>query len=52
MKKLRFELTTLVVIGTDCIGSGKSNYHSITITTAPSTGMLKVNRLENLIIEE
>jgi hypothetical protein len=38
------------VIGTDCIGSGKSNYHSITITTAPSTGMLKVNRLENLII--
>ena len=27
------ELTTLVVIGTDCIGSCKSNYH--TITTAP-----------------
>ena len=22
-----FELTRLVVIGTDCIGSGKSNYH-------------------------
>ena len=28
-----FELTTLVVIGTDYIGSYKSNYH--TITTAP-----------------
>ena len=27
------ELKTLVVIGTDCIGSYKSNYH--TITTAP-----------------
>ena len=25
-----FELTTLVVIGTDCIGSFKSNYHTIT----------------------
>jgi hypothetical protein len=31
-----FELTTLVVIGTDCTGSCKSNYHAITITTAPS----------------
>ena len=30
----RFELTTLVVIGTDCIGSYKSNYH--TPTTGPS----------------
>ena len=30
-----FELTTLVVIGTDCIGSYKSNYHTITTTTAP-----------------
>jgi hypothetical protein len=29
----RFELTTSVVIGTDCIGS-KSNYHKITATTA------------------
>ena len=27
-----FELTTLVVIGTDCIGSCKSNYHTITPT--------------------
>jgi hypothetical protein len=28
-----FELTTLVVIGTDCIGSCKSNYHTIMTTT-------------------
>jgi hypothetical protein len=26
----RFELTTSVVIGTNCIGSCKSNYHMIT----------------------
>ena len=31
----KFELTTSVVIGTDCIGSCKSNYHTITATTAP-----------------
>jgi hypothetical protein len=30
---LRFNLTTSVVIGTDCIGSCKSNYHMITATT-------------------
>ena len=30
----RFELTTSVMIGTDCMGSGKSNYHTITDTTA------------------
>jgi hypothetical protein len=30
-----FELATLVVIGTDCIGSYKSNYQTITSTTAP-----------------
>ena len=30
-----FKPTTLVVIGTDCIGSYKSNYHMITATTAP-----------------
>ena len=30
-----FECKTLVVIGTDCIGSCKSNYHTITATTAP-----------------
>ena len=30
----RFELTTSVVIGTDCIGSCKSNYHTTTAMTA------------------
>jgi hypothetical protein len=29
-----FELTTLVVIGTDCIG--KSNYHTIMTMTVPN----------------
>jgi hypothetical protein len=32
-----FELTTLVVISTDSIGSCESNYHTITTTTAPGT---------------
>ena len=30
-----FELTTLMVIGTDCIGNCISNYYTITTTTAP-----------------
>ena len=30
-----FEITILVVTGTDCTGSCKSNYHTITTTTAP-----------------
>jgi hypothetical protein len=30
-----FELTTLVVIGIDCIGSCKSNYQTIMTKTAP-----------------
>jgi hypothetical protein len=30
-----FELKTSVVVGTDCIGSCKSNYHAITTTTVP-----------------
>jgi hypothetical protein len=37
----RFELTTLVVIGTYCIGNYKSNYH--TITMAPSSQKLPLN---------
>ena len=32
-----FELTTLVVIDTDCIGSYKSNHHTMMTTTAPGT---------------
>jgi hypothetical protein len=41
-----FKLTTLVVIGTDCICSFKSNYHTSTImtTTAP-TQMVENNIL-------
>ena len=30
-----FKLTILVVIGTDCMGSCKSNYHTITTMTDP-----------------
>jgi hypothetical protein len=30
-----FYFSSLVVIGTDCIGSCKSDYHTITTTTAP-----------------
>ena len=40
----RFELTILVVIGTDCIGSSKSNYN--TITTIYKTG----NLIEDVMI--
>ena len=32
---IMFELTTLVMIGTDCIGSCKPNYHAIIATAAP-----------------
>ena len=35
LARMEFELTTLVVIGTDCIGSCKSNYHTMTTTTTP-----------------
>ena len=39
-----FELTMLVVIGTDCIGSCKSNYHTIT------TALLTIQRRYNMDI--
>ena len=35
------ELTILVVIGTDCTGSCKSNYHTITITKPPVNACIK-----------
>ena len=38
-----FELT--VVIGTDCIGSYKSNYHAITTMTAPYQYILRHEEL-------
>ena len=37
-----FELTTLVVIGTDCKRSCRSNYHMITTTTVPGGVMVTV----------
>ena len=37
-----FELTTLLVIGTDCIGSYKFDYHTITtMTTLPDVSWTK-----------
>jgi hypothetical protein len=42
-----FELT-LVVISTDCIGSCKSNYHTITTTTAPSSGINTITLFQSL----
>jgi len=36
-----FKLATLETIGIDCIGSYKSNYHTITTTTAPGFFMGK-----------
>jgi len=36
LARVGFELTMLVVIGTDCIGSYKSKYHTVTTMTAPS----------------
>jgi hypothetical protein len=38
-----FEPTALVVIGTDCICSCKSNYHEITATTAPCPKWNEIN---------
>ena len=35
-----FELETSMMIGTDCIGSCKSNYHTITATTTPYKMMI------------
>ena len=40
-----FELTTSVVIGTNCIGSCKSNYHTITALRALFSGKASVSIL-------
>ena len=45
--RTEFELTTLVVIGTDCIGSCKSNYHTITATTTPLESVHEFNWMLN-----
>ena len=39
-----FELTTLVVIYTDCIGSYKSNYHTIMTTTRYNVNMIDIDK--------
>ena len=44
------ELTTSVVIGTDCIGLCISNYHMITATTAPPS-LIFGNVLKNKILK-
>ena len=40
----QIELTTLVVIGTDCVGSCKSNYHTIATSTTPVRIQVKYSR--------
>jgi hypothetical protein len=46
-----FVLTTLVVIGTDCKGGCKSNYHMITTSTAPSNlSCTNVDRLYQIFL--
>jgi hypothetical protein len=45
----RFKLTTSLVIGSDFIGSCKSNYHMITTTTAPDLSIKLVFALTDLI---
>ena len=43
-----FELTTLGVIGTDCIGSYKSNYHTIMTMMAPGEYLLLVVKTDHI----
>jgi len=45
-----FELTTLVVIGTDCTGSCKSNYHTIMITTMTSQFSIRFWNCSNNVV--
>jgi hypothetical protein len=46
---VRFKLTTLVVIATDCTGSCKSNYHMI--TTAPLSDLTSLTILFYALLE-
>jgi hypothetical protein len=47
----RFELPTSVVIGTDCIGSCKSNYHTIMATAAPTRNVnIYWNRCDTIFV--
>jgi hypothetical protein len=38
-----------VVIGTDCIGSCKSNYHTITAMTAPLCARISDSEMHKII---
>jgi hypothetical protein len=40
-----FELTTLVVKGTDCIGSYKSNHYTIMATTSPELILIRLTAI-------
>ena len=44
-----FELTMLVMIDTDCIGSCKYNYHTVTITTASKYFLKEIKRQEDFM---
>ena len=46
----RFKLTTLVVIGTDFIGSCQSNYHTIT-TMMPPRRNINLNKTRYIILK-
>jgi hypothetical protein len=39
------KLTTLVVIGTDCAGSCKCNYHTIMTTKAPYSSKITIDKV-------
>ena len=45
-----FELRTSVAIGTNCLGSYKSNYHTITTMTALAKNF-KEDKLENVLVD-
>jgi hypothetical protein len=45
-----FELATLGAIDTDCIGSYKSNYHTITTMMAPSPNTVVSNHFHSVKI--
>jgi hypothetical protein len=42
LARVGFEIITLVVIDTDCIGSFKPNYHAITTMTPPPPNRVSV----------
>ena len=42
-----FEITALLVTDTDCIGSCKSNYHTITTTTVPTIRLWRPEFVRN-----